>query len=355
LKITNIDAWPVEMRLMEPYTIAYETIEKITNIFIRIETDKGIIGFGCAAPDKQITGETPESVTLALNEIVLPNLRGSDPIRYSMLLERLKPNLKEQPSVLAAVDMALFDILGKVSGLPIWKLLGGFRDGIKTSVTIGILPESETIEKAKYWVEQEFKCLKIKGGLDVDSDISKVIGVRNAVGDKIEIRFDANQGFSVYEALKFVEKTKKTRVELIEQPTPKGNPDLLGRVTSDVSIPVMADESLITLRDAFRLARRDLVDMVNIKLMKVGGISEALQINAVARSAGLEVMVGCMDEAALAIAAGLHFALARPNVIYADLDGHIGLQGDPSEGAVIIRNGKLFPNDKPGLGFDLKI
>jgi L-alanine-DL-glutamate epimerase-like enolase superfamily enzyme len=248
--------------------------------------------------------------------------------------------------------MALFDILGKASNLPLWRLLGGFRDRIKTSITIGILGEEETVEKALEWVSQGFKCLKLKGGIDVESDIRRVMKVREAVGQGIELRFDANQGFSVDESLRFVKETKRARLELIEQPTPKGQPGLLGRVTNTVSIPVMADESLMTLRDAFRIAHRGLADMVNVKLMKVGGISEALQINAVARSAGLEVMVGCMDEAALAIAAGLHFALARPNVVYADLDGHLGLHDDPSSGTVILRNGALFPKNRPGLGFE---
>jgi L-alanine-DL-glutamate epimerase-like enolase superfamily enzyme len=353
MKITSVECWKVTMPLTEPYTIAYETVEKAVNVFLRVETSQGISGYGCAAPDIHITGETVEGVVRAVNDVVVAALKGSDPLRPAMLLKRLEPKLQNQPSVLAAVDMALYDIMGRMSGLPLWKLLGGFRDRIRTSVTIGIMPEADAIRRAKEYVGRGFKCLKIKGGLDADADIQKILKLREAVGEEIEIRFDANQGFSVEDSLRFVEATRSARLELIEQPTHKGQPDLLGRVTSGVHIPVMADESLMNLIDAFRLARRDLVDMVNVKLMKVGGISEALQINAVAKSAGLEVMVGCLDEAALGISAGLHFALARPNVAYADLDGHFDLLDDPSKDAVILRNGTLFPSEKPGLGYDL--
>jgi L-Ala-D/L-Glu epimerase / N-acetyl-D-glutamate racemase len=353
MRITAVEAWPVTMRIAVPYTIAYESIDSAVNIFIRIETNQGIIGYGCAAPDLQVTGETADDVLCAFRDIIQPSLKGSDPHRVAFLLHRLQLYLKNRPSALAMVDMALHDILGKSANFPVYRLFGGFRIRIKTSITIGILSPEDTISRAKEYVKQGFKSLKIKGGQNVDLEIEKVLKVREAVEKNIELRFDANQGYSVEDTLKFVEKTRPANLELIEQPTPRAELDQLGTVTSGVSIPVMADESLMNLRDAFRLARRDLMDMINVKLMKVGGISEALQINAVARSAGLEVMVGCMDEAALAIAAGLHFALARPNVLYADLDGHLDLVDDPSSGAVTIRDGYLYPTDKPGLGFDL--
>jgi L-alanine-DL-glutamate epimerase-like enolase superfamily enzyme len=354
MKIVRVEAWPVDLRLSEPYTIAYETVEKVVNVIMRVETDRGPHGIGCAAPDPAVTGETAESVLEAVPSLVEPALRGSDPLRPAMLLKRLRDHIESAPSVIAATDMALHDILGKVAGMPLWKLFGGFRDRIRTSVTIGILPEEETISEARRRIGEGFRSLKIKGGKDVETDILRIRKVREAVGGKVEIRFDANQGYTVEECLRFVEGTRDAKLELIEQPTPKAEPGLLGRVTQAVPVPVMADESLMTLRDVFRLARRDLVDMVNIKLMKVGGISEALQINAVARAARLEVMVVCMDEIALSIAASLHFALARPNVAYADLDGHLDLVDDPTAGSVKLRDGILYPCDRPGLGFDWK-
>ena len=355
MKIMAMEIFPVNMRLKEPFTIAYETIESVTNIFCRMETDKGIVGFGCCCPDKAVTGEVPESVIKAWENIVVPTLKGADPIRIAFWMEKLKKSLSGRPTALALVDMALYDILGKTAGLPLFKILGGFRTRIKTSVTIGIMPVEKAVAYALNYVGNGFKALKIKGGKDTDQDIETVLKIREAVGKSVELRFDANQGYSEEQAIRFVEATRSAKLELLEQPTPRKKTEMMRLLTRRVHIPVMADESLMNLKDAFKLAKRDIADMVNIKLMKVGGIFEALKINSVARAAGLEVMIGCMDEAALAIAAGMHFALARPNVAYADLDGHLDLIGDPSSGAVILKNGVLYPTHKPGLGFDISL
>ena len=247
------------------------------------------------------------------------------------------------------VDMALLDVVARKLDTPLYKFLGGYRNSIPTSVTLGILPADEVFRIAEDYVKKGFFILKIKGGLSLNEDIDKMIRLRERF-PSTQLRFDGNQGYSVKEAITFFEATKKVDIEIFEQPTKVGMDDLLGQVTNGTDIPVMADESIKTLKDTFRLAQNERIDMINIKLMKVGGIREAMHINSVAKSAGLEAMVGCIDECGLGISAGLHFALSRQNIKYADLDGHLDMPEDPFKGLFTLDKGILYPSDAAGLG-----
>lgn len=350
MKIKKIEAWKQEIQLEEPYAVAYGWFEAADNVFIRIETDSGLTGFGCASPDVEVSGETGETVLRAFNDVVLPLLKGEDPLRTAFWYEKLNKSLREQPSARALVDMALYDLLAKQAGVPLYKLLGGYRDSIYTSITIGIMPVKETVEKALAFVKKGFRAIKIKGGSDVDMDIEKVLKVREAVGDDIQLRYDANQGYTVEEARKFFEGAHLSKIKFMEQPAPRGNPETWRELVTCVHWPLMADESIMDVRDMSWFIKQGIVVMMNVKLMKCGGISDALIMDGVAQAEDIVLMIGCMDEAALGISAGLHLALARPSIKYADLDGHFDLKNDPTAGAVIFKDGKLYPSPEPGLG-----
>jgi L-alanine-DL-glutamate epimerase-like enolase superfamily enzyme len=349
LKIDSVEVYRLDMDLVEPYEVAYSRFDIAENILIRISS--GILdGWGCAAPDPHVTGEYPDVIyTKALDQI--PFLLHKDPFRRALLVNDLKKRTPGLFSLWAALDMALWDLLGKKADLPVWKILGGYRSKIKTRITIGICGIDETLNKAREYTDSGFSILKIKGGQDVQLDIDRITQLRKKIDPKVQIRFDANQGYSIDEAKVFINKSGLLNIELIEQPTTKARPEDLGVVTNFSAMPVMADESLVSLLDAFHLVKRGLIDLMNIKIMKVGGLSEAIQMDAVARAAGVEVMVGCMDESAIGIAAGLHFALSRKNIRYADLDGHMGLIGDPAKDCVILEKGWLYPSHLPGFGW----
>jgi len=350
-KISKLEIQAVQMRLKEPYRIAYETVSEATNIFLSVKTSSGLHAWGCAAPDLEVTGETPQSVISNFQSKVEPYLHGQSPYQIARLMEQLRHECPNSPSLLAMVDMALYGLMAQKAKLPLYQLLGGYRHSMPTSITIGILPVKETLEKAITYAKQGFFIFKIKGGLNVELDVERLCKIREKLGPRIRLRFDANQGYSVEETICFVRQSRDAQIEILEQPTPSDALLALGEATRQSHLPVMADESLLTLQDVFKIARNDWADMVNIKLMKVGGISQAMHINSVAKAAGMEAMAGCMDESALGIAAGLHFALARPNVEFADLDGHFDLLDDPAASCIRVKDGILYPLDRPGLGW----
>ena len=338
------------MPLAVPYTIAYETISKTTNIILKLNTDKGITGWGCAAPDLEVTRESPEDVIHNIDTIITGLLQHQSPFQIARVVQQLKQSCPKASSTMAMVDMALYDLMARKAKLPLYQVLGGFRNKIQTSITIGILPIEETLEQAGHYLGQGFNIIKLKGGSDLAEDIEKVIKLRERYGDVFKLRFDANQGYTPEDAIEFVKRTKSAHIEILEQPTKQTKENHLGEVTQKIDVPVMADESIKTLKDAYRLASNNLIDMVNIKIMKVGGILESQHINSVAKAAGLEVMVGCLDECALGISAGLHFALSRPNIEFADLDGHLDLLDDPFKDLFILKHGTLYPTQAYGLG-----
>ncbi len=350
MKISAIEYFRLDMPLAMPYTIAYETVDHATNIILKLHTDKGITGWGCAAPDKVVTGETPEEVIDNINTVLIGLLKNQSPFQIARMNHLIKQLLPKASSTLAMVDMAIYDIMARKAKIPLYQLLGGYKSEIATSVTIGILPIKETLDQAGYYFKKGFKIIKLKGGINLDADVEKILKLREKYGLEFSLRFDANQGYSVEEAIKLIKQTENAKIELLEQPTNLNNEERLGQVTQKVDIPVMADESMKTLKDAFRLASNDLIDMVNIKIMKVGGILESQHINSVAKAARMEVMVGCLDECALGISAGLHFALSRPNIEYADLDGNLDLLEDPFEDLFELKNGVLYPSNFSGLG-----
>lgn len=349
MKITRVTCHRLDLRLSVPYTIAYESVSRSSNFILKLETDTALVGYGCAVPDLHVTGETEEDVVFAIRDSVIPALEHKDPFTYVRILDSLKQQLPGKSSILAMVDMALLDLAARKADVPLYKFLGGYTSSIPTSITIGILSQEETLKQAREFVAAGFFILKIKGGKVLEEDIEKMIRLREEFPG-IQLRFDGNQGYSVEEAVAFVKNTSQVGIEIFEQPTLVQGDENLGEVTRQVHLPVMADESLKSLDDAFRLARHEHIDMVNIKLMKVGGILEGMHINSVAKSAGLEVMAGCIDECALGISAGLHFALSRPNIKFADLDGHLDLLDDPFRELFTLKEGVLYPSESPGLG-----
>jgi len=350
MKIKHITIWKENLELTRPYTIAYETISSVENLFVSLETENGITGIGAGSPAQEVTGESITACEKALTDNLESILSGKD-IRYSRsLLRQLNTALADTPAAMAAADIALHDLAARTMGLPLTDLLGRVHQSLPTSITIGIMPVRETLEAAREYIENGFSILKVKTGLDVEEDIERILKLNQEFKQTIHMRVDANQGYDLKQLHRFYQKTSNL-VEFIEQPLAAGDlagmrflPEHIRRISA-------ADESLLRPESTIDLLTLPHpFGIFNIKLMKCGGIAPGMEIANMAGYAGIDLMWGCMDESIVSIAGALHAALSSRATKYLDLDGSLDLARDIVSGGFIMENGWLKTTDQPGLG-----
>lgn len=355
MHIERVDIFRFNFKLEKPFTIALGSISEKEVVIVRIVDDRGNVGWGEASPSQRILGATVET-TIAALKVLVPALLGEDPRRLGYLVEKMDSVLDGNSAAKAALDIALHDLVGRTYGEPLWRLLGGTAAGpVSTDFTVGIDTPEAMAADARSLVEEGFREIKVKVGEDPATDVERVRRVREAVGDGITLRIDANQGWTPQEAVWALRRMAEFGVELVEQPVAAWDIDGLAWVRKRSPIPVMADESVHSPRDALRAIRAGAVDYINIKLMKSGGLRRACEIASICRSAGVANMIGGMVETNLAATAAVHFALAEGNVRFRDLD--LGTEPEAliiTEGASYIREGNRYLADPEGPGLGIR-
>ncbi|MGC9529099.1 MAG: mandelate racemase/muconate lactonizing enzyme family protein [Candidatus Bipolaricaulaceae bacterium] len=351
--MSKITVFKADIPLKAPFRIVLGVTEVAHNLFVRLETDAGAWGMGEGSPFSAIVGET-QATCLAAARTLAKLLIGKDPLDVEGRLGELAAALPHNTTVRSAFDMALYDLLGKVAGLPLYQLFGGTARELSTDNTVGIDAAPAMAARAAEIARRGFPAVKVKVGTSPEEDAERVRQVREAVGPNLPIRIDANQGWDKVAAERALRLMAPMEVQYCEQPVAAWDLAGMRRVRRASPIPIMADESLFGARDALRLIAAEACDYFNIKLSKSGGLHEGLRIAAVAHAAGVPCMVGCMSETRLALTAAAHLASARPVIQFQDLDSADMHASDPVVGGITYREGgRIDLPDGPGLGAEI--
>ncbi len=352
-KIKDITVWSEDLGNTKPYTIAFKTIDEVLNAFVEITLDTGETGIGAANPSEYVVGENLAQCLDALKESNLEFLIGRDIRELNQLTYEVWKKFPKNPSARAALDIALYDVFTKYLDIPLVAYLGQKIKKLPTSNTIGIKNVEETLKEAEEYIKQGFKVIKVKLGKDLDEDVERMFKLREKFGSGLVIRIDANQGYTTEQTIQFYGRTYDLNIELIEQPLPAKSIKEMKSLPKEVRAVLAADESLITPQDAIELIKPPkAAGIFNIKLMKCGGVSQALKIADVAMHEDIDLFWGCNDESIVSITAALHAAYACANTKYIDLDGSLDLAKDVVKGGFILKDGYMYCSDKPGLGVE---
>jgi o-succinylbenzoate synthase len=353
MKITEIKFGMLRVPLKTPFKTALRTVGTIEDVVVIVHTDSGHVGYGEAPATAVITGDTHGSIVEAIDKFIAPRLIGQEIANLNRITQLIQTALEKNTSAKAAVEIAVYDLFGQLYGAPLYKMLGGGDPVIATDITISVDYIDKMVADSIAAVDRGFESLKIKVGKDIGLDIERVKAIYAAVEGRALLRLDANQGWTAKQAVYAMHTLEDAGVllELLEQPVKAQDIDGLKYVTDRVHTPVMADESVFGPMEVVELIKMRAADIINIKLMKTGGISNAIRIADIAALYGVECMIGCMLETSISVAAAVHVAVAKANVITkVDLDGPSLSLFNPVDGGVIFDESEISITDAPGLG-----
>ena len=357
MKITQVKLGRISTPLRVPFKTALRTVSSVEDVIVELHTDTGAVGYGEAPPTGVITGDTTGAIIGAIRDHIAKTIVGRDVDEFEDLMIALNGCIQKNTSAKAAVDMALWDLYGQLYKIPVYKLMGGAKKSIVTDITISVNDPEEMVRDALNAIDRGYDCLKVKVGKEPEKDIARLSAIRAAVPKETCIRIDANQGWTPKEAVRILNgmQEKGLDIEFVEQPVKAHDFDGLKYVTERSYVPVLADESVFSPQDALTIMQMGAADLVNIKLMKCGGLYPAEKINAIAEANHVQCMVGCMLETKVAIAAGVSLVAAKQNITEADCDSFM-YAVDPEmgmPGGFAVNGGVYTLSDKPGLGLDI--
>ncbi|OQW90029.1 MAG: dipeptide epimerase [Rhodoferax ferrireducens] len=351
--IKRLTVGEIKVPLKVPFKTAVRSVTEVHDLVIQIETDTGLIGYGEAPATAVITGDVLGSMRAAL-ELIAPRLLGKPLADFSTLLRTLHQTAVHHCNLKAALEIALYDLRAQAMGVPLYQLLGGGDPQIKTDITISVNDLDVMVADARRAVAEGFDCLKIKvGGHTWRDDVDSVLAIERAVGPHVALRLDANQGWTPKHAVQVIQAIEKAGVvlELVEQPVKADDVVGLKFVTDHTLTPILADEAVFSPRQALHILATGSADVINIKLMKTAGISQAIEVANLARLHHKTCMVGCMLETAISVTAAAHFAVAFDDVVsYIDLDGPQLCAASAVEGGMHFNGPWITLPDAPGLG-----
>jgi L-alanine-DL-glutamate epimerase-like enolase superfamily enzyme len=339
---------------MHPFRIATGIMYHAQNLFIRIETDKGLTGVGECSAFPVIAGET-QATCYEMAKDFARLWKEKDPRDIESRLKELDDFTAFNSTVKSAFDMALYDLAAQYAGLPLYKYLNGNKKTLETDLTIGIDEPEAMAAKALEFKKQGVRIIKVKLGKDGDTDLRRMRLIRAAVGDSIRLRIDANQGWNFETARDILVKMGDCDIEFCEQPMRQWNDFHLPALRKISPIRIMADESVFNHHDALRLIYAGACDYINIKFAKTGGIAGALRILEVCAGHQVPCMMGGMLESRLALTAFAHFAMSQDMIQFYDMDtALLGHQVDPVSGGVLYHGYFLEVPETVGIGADIE-